>query len=218
MKAIVLSLSLLFAAPVFAQSAPVQLGVATFLAPAPEFDSLGGLGLALDARLQLNWLQLGATLETSRQQQLFISGLATDPGSNLDVRLLGQARISESGPVSMSLRLRSGVARLSGPDTNATRLASELALLATLSLQDRWQLRFGPMIGFDLEVSPTREVADQAQLLLASIGYSPRPGWLLFGSAEGGGSLGFNGDNSKVLARATFGLRVSLDGAAIELF
>ena len=203
----------------------LSIGASTYLAPAGEFDALGGGGFSLDGRWSFaRGLQLGATIEGSQAQQVFISGLALPGGRVLDARLVGLAPLYQSGPLTMGLRARSGASWLT--DLNAegglpgrgVRWVADLSLLASVELRGGWSLRAGPTIGVELEVSPTVEIADQAQLILAGVGYTPRPGVLLYSSVEGGGSLGFNGDNEKVLARATVGLRFDLGGKTLALF
>jgi hypothetical protein len=203
----------------------VSIGISSYLSPAGEFDALGGGGFSLDGRWVFDsGLQVGAMLEGSQVQQVFISGLALPGGRVLDARLVGLAPIYRTGPLAMSLRVRTGGSWLTdlkaeGNSPGAgVRWVADLSLLATVELRERWSLRAGPTIGIELEVSPTVEIADQAQLILAGVGYTPRAGLLLYSSVEGGGSLGFNGDNEKVLARATFGLRVDLGSKALSMF
>ena len=88
----------------------------------------------------------------------------------------------------------------------------EIALLAHVRLDRAWMFRAGAILGFDLEVSPTVDLADQTQLLTAGVGWAPEDDVMIYVSAEGGGSYGFNGDNGKVMARGTLGVRVALDG------
>jgi hypothetical protein len=203
----------------------VSVGLSTYLSPTGEFDALGGRGFSLDGRwVFVRGLQVGAMLEGSQAQQVFISGLALLGGRVLEARLVGLAPIYRTGPLAMSLRFRTGGSWLtdikaedSSPGTGI-RWVADLSLFASVELRERWSLRVGPTIGIELEVSPTVEMADQAQLILAGVGYTPRPGLLLYSNVEGGGSLGFNGDNEKVLARATLGLRIDLGSKARSMF
>lgn len=203
------------------ESTPAEfiVGAAAFLSPRDDFSGPTGGGGALDLRWQLpRGAQLGLTAEGSRQETVFISGKALPGGSVFDVRAVGLLPISSRGPLQISARARSGASWLrdQGPGgevtTRGVRTVSDLALLATVTHGERWQFQAGPVLGFAFELSPTVELADQAQLLLAGVGYRPAPNLLVVLDLEGGGSFGFNGDNAKVLARSTLGLRVALGG------
>lgn len=191
------------------------LGVATHGAES-------GPGVTLDARLVLpRGTQVGLHVTGEAFGTGHLSGQVTHDTASFEPSVLLLTPLVRTPGLELALRLRAG-GRFSyereAPRRQATRAVSEVAMLAHLRLRERGLLRLGPLVGIELEVSPTVELADQTLLIVLSGGYAVTPHALLFASMEGGGSYGFGGDNGKVILRGTIGLRVSLSGDARTAF
>jgi hypothetical protein len=183
-----------------------------------------GAVLSVDGRLSWDDVQVGAVLTGGARDAFYLGGYAEHEAGVLGGRLLVMGRLLEAGALRLDLRAGSGLsgtiaaADVQGPHRAAMRWSTELAMLAHVHIDPAWLLRLGAAATFELEVAPAVDVADQAALLLAGIGFAPAPELLVFAGGEVGGSYGFDGDNGKVVFRADLGVRVALDGDATAAF
>jgi hypothetical protein len=181
-----------------------------------------GPGLTLDGRLVLpRGAQVGLTLTGQAFGIGHFSGQTVHDVSSIEPGVVVLAPLVRAPGFELAFRFGAG-ARFSyeraGQRRQATRAVTEVAMLAHLRLRARGLVRVGALVGVELEVAPTVELADQTLMVVLSGGYAVAPRALLFASMEGGGSYGFGGDNGKVVLRGTVGLRVALSGDARTSF
>ena len=187
------------------------------------FDNTGG-GLALDGRYRFgSGAQLGLMGSGRALSKAYFGGQKVEGAAagQADALLLVPLR---RAALELDLRLTSGLRYAAdlGDDSlapdDAWRSVTELGCIAHVRLGARQLLRAGVILGFELELQPTQELADQTQLLSLGWGHAITPSTLLYGQVDAGGAYGFDGDNGKALIRGAFGLRLSFGGDAREGF
>lgn len=209
-------LAALSAAPAAAQES-VTVGAAASAREAP------GAELALDLRWRsAEGIQLGGVLDLGVRDAAYLGGHAEHGASSGGLGFVLLAPLTTHGPLTLDLRGVAGASYLRlfdapdgvshGQSDDAVRARLDLSMLAHVRLDAAWMLRLGITLGFDLEVTPTVDLADQSALLGAGIAFAPASDWMLHAQIEAGGSYGFDGDNGKVVVRGTLGVRVALDG------
>ncbi|WP_441289914.1 hypothetical protein ACSRUE_04315 [Sorangium sp. KYC3313] len=180
-----------------------------------------GGGLELDGRVRLaGGAQLGATASFWALDRAYMGGQTVRGASGASGAAVLLMPLVTHGPIELDLRLKTGFLALrdvgggtgGGGDAPASALrhVDELSMVAHVALGEAWLLRAGATVGFELELDPTTELADLAQVLTASAGYAVSEHVLLTLDASAGGSFGFNGDNGKFLLEGAFGARFAL--------
>lgn len=187
-------------------------GAAGVLRPTAAFDGVAAAGAQVDLRYRFaQGYQLGAVVEgLALPEEIFVGGEPTREGGSFAGRLLAMLPIAALGPLHFDFRLATGAALLRTAAQSSTRSLTEFAFLATMLLGERWMARAGAILAIELELSPGVEVANQAQLLSAGAGYALSPSYMVYALIDAGGSLGYDGDNAKVIVQATLGMRVAL--------
>jgi hypothetical protein len=141
-----------------------------------------------------------------------------------DATLIGLFPLLRATPLELDLRVGSGARYLRDvgwqgtPHESAVRWSSEVAILAHVRLGERGLFRAGAIIGADLELDPTVQLADQAAMLTVGVGHAITPRVLLYGNVDAGGTYGFDGDNGKTILRGALGLRMTFDADARTAF
>ncbi|WP_437743062.1 hypothetical protein WME73_48270 [Sorangium sp. So ce302] len=182
-----------------------------------------GGGLELDGRVRLaGGAQLGAAASFWALERAYMGGRTVPGASGASGAAVFLMPLVTHGPLELDLRLRTGFLALrdvgggngggssgGGGDAPASALRhiNELSMVAHVALGEAWLLRAGAAVGFELELDPTTELADLAQVLTAGAGYAVSEHVLLTLDASAGGSFGFNGDNGKFLLEGAFGAR-----------
>lgn len=196
--------------------ASVQGGAAVSVREAP------GAELALDLRHRsADGLEVGGLVEVGLRDAAYVGGQTEHGASSGGVGLVLLVPLTRQGPLSLELRGVAGASYLRlleaprAGSRDAARARLEVGMLAHVRLETAWLLRLGATLGFELEVAPTIDLADQTALLCAGIAFAPSSDWMLHAQLEGGGSYGFDGDNGKVIVRGTVGVRVAFDGAEV---
>lgn len=181
--------------------------------------------MALDGRYRFgSGVQLGLVGSGRVLSKAYFGGQKVEGAAagQADALLLVPLRIA--APLELDLRLTSGLRYAadlgddSGAHDDAWRSVTELGCIAHVRLGARQLLRAGVILGFELELQPTQELADQTQLLTLGLGHAITPSTLLYAQVDAGGAYGFDGDNGKALIRGAFGLRFSFGGDAREGF
>ena len=188
---------------------------ARWLAGASVNADLGGAGVALDGRYRFaSDVQLGLFVGGDLPGRAYLSGRPVDGVAGASAGLILLLPLVSSPRVKLFFRSFHGANALSelGGAARATRQTNDLGAFAHVRMTDKWLLRTGVRAGFELEVDPLIELADQTQLLTLGCGYSLAKGYLLYAEATTGGTFGFNGDNAKLIAEGLFGVRFSLPG------
>lgn len=182
-----------------------------------------GAELAVDLRWRSReGIQLGGVVELGARDAAYLGGHAEHGAASGGLGVVVLAPLVSSGPLTIDLRGLAGATYLrlfeavNGPSNDAVRARLDLSMLAHVRLDTAWLLRVGVTLGFDLEVTPTVELADQSTLLTAGIGFAPATDWMLHAQIDAGGTYGFDGDNGKVIVRGTVGVRVLFDGAEVR--
>jgi hypothetical protein len=209
---------IVWAAPALAQAQEtVLVGAAASVREAP------GGEFAADLRWRSrDGVQIGALLDVGGFDVGYLGGYAERGVLSGGLGVVFLAPLVQSGPLTLDLRGVAGAAYLGvleaarGPSSDALRARVELSMLGHVRLDPAWLLRFGATLGFDLEVTPTLDMADQAALVTAGLGFAPAPDWMLYAQVDAGGTFGFDGDNGKVILRGTAGVRVGLDGGEVR--
>ncbi|WP_437714051.1 hypothetical protein WMF45_48660 [Sorangium sp. So ce448] len=177
-----------------------------------------GGGLELDGRVRLaGGAQLGAAASFWALERAYMGGQTVTGASGASGAAVLLMPLVTHGPLELDLRLKTGFLALrdvgggdgEGGDAPASALrhVDELSMVAHVALGEAWLLRAGATVGFELELDPTTELADLAQVLTAGAGYAVSEHVLLTLDAGAGGSFGFNGDNGKFLLEGSFGAR-----------
>lgn len=177
-----------------------------------------GGGLELDGRVRLaGGAQLGAAASFWALERAYMGGRTVTGASGASGAAVFLMPLVTHGPLELDLRLKTGFLALrdvgegdgEGGDAPASALRhiDELSMVAHVALGEAWLLRAGAAVGFELELDPTTELADLAQVLTAGAGYAVSENVLLTLDASAGGSFGFNGDNGKFLLEGSFGAR-----------
>ncbi|WP_437797393.1 hypothetical protein [Sorangium sp. So ce693] len=177
-----------------------------------------GGGLELDGRVRLaGGAQLGAAASFWALERAYMGGQTVKGASGASGAAVFLMPLVTHGPLELDLRLRTGFLALrdiggrdgGGGDAPASALRhiDELSMMAHVALGEAWLLRAGATVGFELELDPTTELADLAQVLTAGAGYAVSEHVLLTLDAGAGGSFGFNGDNGKFMLEGSFGAR-----------
>ncbi|WP_438034156.1 hypothetical protein [Sorangium sp. So ce204] len=187
-----------------------------------------GGGLELDGRVRLSGgAQLGAAASFWALERAYMGGRTVTGASGASGAAVFLMPLVTHGPLELDLRLRTGFLALrdvgggdgggstgggstgGGGDAPASALrhVDELSMVAHVALGEAWLLRAGATVGFELELDPTTELADLAQVLTAGAGYAVSEHVLLTLDASAGGSFGFNGDNGKFLLEGSLGAR-----------
>jgi hypothetical protein len=202
----------LHASPARAQEVLAAASASVRESPGGEF--------AADLRVRFeDGLQLGLQVEGGVFDAVYPGGYSERGAGTLRGSGVVLARLLAAGELTLDFRLVTGArymrlfAASQGPSSEALRWTNELAVLTHVRLGDAWLLRVGAILGFDLELSPVVDLADQTQLLTLGVGWAPARDVMVFVSGDGGGSYGFDGDNAKVIFRGTLGVRVALDSA-----
>jgi hypothetical protein len=170
-----------------------------------------GGGIELDARMRLLCgVQLGAAFGLMGYERAYVSGQTVLGAGGLSGTAIFVAPVVTAHPVELDLRLESGVLAIDdfGQDVTALRQTDELGMFAHVHIGDLWLLRAGAIVGVEMEVDPTVDLADQTQLITLGVGYAISDHLLAYVDATGGGTFGFNGDNGKFVFEGSFGLRV----------
>jgi hypothetical protein len=182
-------------------------------------ESAGG---RLDARYRWeNGISLGLAVEGTALDHLFIGGFSERSGAGAGGTLSASFPMLQMGPLSLDLGLATGVAWLTdtddtkGPEDEALRSSTELSFHAHVLLGQRWLLRAGVILGFDLELG-SGELADQSQLLSVGAAFSATDWLMVVATMDAGGTFGFDGDNGKLIVRGTVGLRFDLEGGDVR--
>lgn len=182
--------------------------------------SNAGAGLSADAGWRFaGGQQLGIAVVGEGLGTAHLGGRVARGVSASDARAFTLLPLLTARAFELDLRLASGVRYLRDlgaleSHRDALRSTTELALLAHVDLGERYLLRTGVLLGFDLELSPTTSLADQAQSLTLGVGRVLGASTLLYASVDAGGSYGFDGDNGKAILRGALGLRFPLGGDA----
>ncbi len=167
-----------------------------------------GSGLELDGRYGFrSGVQLGVLGALGYAHRSYISGQPVDDVVLTRGALVLLVPTIADGPAQLFLRFVHGAMVLSTESADAVRQTNEVGAFAHLSLGTRSLLRAGVVLGADLEVSPTAELADQYQGLTAGYGYAASRGVLVYADVAGGSTFGFNGDNGKVYYGGSLGVR-----------
>ncbi|WP_437326449.1 hypothetical protein [Sorangium sp. So ce381] len=177
-----------------------------------------GGGLELDGRVRLaGGAQLGAAASFWALERAYMGGQTVTGASGASGAAVFLMPLVAHGPLELDLRLKTGFLALrdvggdggGGGDAPASALRhiDELSMMAHVALGEAWLLRAGATVGFELELDPTTELADLAQVLTAGAGYAVSERVLLTLDASAGGSFGFNGDNGKFMLEGSFGAR-----------
>ena len=170
-----------------------------------------GSGLELDGRYGFSsGVQLGVLGALGYAHRSYISGQAVDDVVLTRGALMLLVPTTADGPARLFLRFVHGATVLSTESADAVRQTNEIGAFAHLSLGARSLLRAGVVLGADLEVSPTVELADQYQGLSAGYGYAVSRGVLVYADVAAGSTFGFNGDNGKVYYGGSLGVRLYL--------
>ena len=186
--------------------------------------SNSGAGLSADAGLRFaGGQQLGIALASEGLWTAHLGGQVAKGVSASEARAFTLLPLLTARNLELDLRLSSGARYLrdvGGLETHrdALRSTTELALLAHVRLGERYLLRTGVLLGFDLELSPTTSLADQSQSLSVGLGRTLGASTLLYAHVDAGGSYGFDGDNGKAIVRGALGLRFPLGGDARTAF
>ncbi|WP_437575462.1 hypothetical protein [Sorangium sp. So ce887] len=172
-----------------------------------------GGGVELDGRVRLaGGAQLGAVASFWALDRAYIGGQTVKGASDVSGAAVVLMPLVTHGQLELDLRLRSGFLALhdvGGGDGAASgiRHFDELSMIAHVALGDVWLLRAGALLDFELELDPTTDLADLAQVLTAGAGYAVSENVLLTLDASAGGTFGFNGDNGKFILEGSFGAR-----------
>lgn len=173
-----------------------------------------GGGIELDARARFaGGIQLGAVVGMTAFERAYVSGRPGFGAGAVSAEGIFVAPLVVAAPIELDLRLQSGVLAIDdfGEDRAiALRQINELGMFAHVSVADHWLLRCGAVLGVELELQPTVDLADQSQLISLGVGYELTDHLLAYVDATGGGTFGFNGDNGKLLLEGSFGLRLPL--------
>lgn len=152
-------------------SAPARADDVLMTASASMRESPGG-EFAVDLRLRReDGLQLGLQVEGGVFNAVYLGGYSEHGAGTLRGSGVLLARVLAAGDLTLDLRVVTGARFMrlfeasQGPSREALRWTNEVAMLAHVRLGDAWLLRVGAILGFDLEVSPTVDIADQTQLL-----------------------------------------------------
>ncbi|WP_437809777.1 hypothetical protein [Sorangium sp. So ce1078] len=200
--------------------APRDKGAARTVPPETRFvlgsrligRSTGG-GLELDGRVRFaGGAQLGAAASFWALDRAYIGGQTVKGASGASGAALFLMPLVTHDPIELDLLLRTGFLALhdvGGGDApaSAIRHFDELSMMAHVALGDTWLLRAGAIVDFELELDPTMDLADLAQVVTAGAGYAVSEHVLLTLDASAGGTFGFNGDNGKFILEGSFGAR-----------
>lgn len=170
-----------------------------------------GSGVELDGRYAFrSGAQLGVLGSLVRAPRHYISGLPVDDVVLSRGALLLLVPRTTEGSARLFLRFVHGAATLSAEGILAVRQTNEVGAFAHLTWGTRNLLRAGVVLGAELEVAPTFELADQYQGLTAGYGYAVSPAVLVYGDGAAGSTFGFDGDNGKVYYGGSLGVRLTL--------
>lgn len=175
-----------------------------------------GGGFAFDVRARFaSGVQVGVDVAASAHEHAFMSGQRVNDVGTLGGTAIFLLPLVFAGPLEFDLRAESGLSALYGlgdVSTSALRQVNELGMVAHVALGRRWLFRAGALLGFELEVRPTTDLADQSQLLTAGLGVAILDDLLLHTDVTGGGTYGFDGDNGKFIFEGTLGVRYPFGG------
>lgn len=180
-----------------------------------------GGGVELDVRAWFpGGVQLGVAIGAYANERAYLSGQPVLGVAGFTATGLFLAPLVTHAPLTLDLRVESGVAVLDdvggpgatlvGAPRTAVRQTNEIALVAHALVGDRWLFRGGALLGVELEIGDDVALADQTQLLTVGAGYALGDHALLYGELTGGGSYGFDGDNGKFLFEGAIGVRFPL--------
>lgn len=184
----------------------LTLGARTFAR-----DSGGGVELDLRHRFHFGF-ELGAELHGSYLEKGYLSGQPVTPVLAAGGGLVLLLPALSSDRIDLFFRYVPGVARLDGVDRDATALrqTNEIGAFGHVLLGHNSLIRTGVLLGVDLEVDPTVDLADQSQLLTLGYGHALSEHLLCYADVTAGGTFGFNGDNGKAIVEASLGFRIPL--------
>lgn len=173
------------------------------------FGQNNGSGLELDGRYGFrSGVQLGLLGSLGYAPHGYMSGQPIDDAVLSRGALVLVVPTTTAGPLQLFLRLVHGATVLSAESADAVRQTNEVGAFAHLSLGRESLLRLGVVLGADLEVWPTVELADQYQGLTGGYGYALSRAVLVYGEGAVGSTFGFNGDNGKVYYGGSLGVRL----------
>ncbi|MEM9192687.1 MAG: hypothetical protein AAGF12_26170 [Myxococcota bacterium] len=187
-----------------AQDAAVGVG-----ARASNFEAGG----EFDVRLRWDrGYQLGLTLRGARTFETFVGGFAEDDGASFEAIAHGILPLAQRDGFEVGLRTGLGVRQLlvdeaQGPDDSATRWSLDTGPIVALHLGEAFTLRLGWTLLFELELTPTTDVADLGQRITIGGLVSLGGGVSVYADVGALGTFGFSGDNGKFIFDGSLGLR-----------
>ena len=213
---LVLAMASLSAAPARAEPLRLVAGGAVQVNESP------GISGNLDFRLVFGGgVQLGLALRAGALDRAYPGGYAERGAIEYGGAAVALFPLLKHGALALDLRTVVGATQLSLSDAQphdaATRLNVELAMFARVTLSELLTLRVGAVLGYDQELSPSAETADQSQRLTVGLLVHPAPTWAVYALVDGGGTYGFDGDNAKMMVRGELGVRVALGGDVLPL-
>jgi hypothetical protein len=200
-----------FPSPATASAVDDPTNPAGFVGGARSFLQRSGAGLELDGRYRFaSEFELGLVVEGAYLDKGYLSGYVVSPALAGSAGLVLLLPAATSGPLDLFVRCVPGVAWLEGIDAgrSAVRQTNEIGIFGHVLLGRRGLLRAGVILGVELELDPTVDLADQSQAVALGYGYAVADQWLLYGDVTAGGTYGFNGDNGKAILEASLGVRV----------
>ena len=175
-----------------------------------------GSNQEIGAAATVGW-QASATTRLGLQLGLFdirtayIAGFAVDSGTAGHARVGIERTVATSGQLRMSLAAHTGA----GFVTTSEMQAEDTAVLATTALgfyadaaiTKRVGIRVGTNMPLDIAISPTFDVAQIGNTLVAGVRYRMTDGIDVFAHTEAGGVFGYGGDGPKWRASAVAGIQ-----------
>jgi hypothetical protein len=175
------------------------------------FGQNSGSGLELDGRYRFrSGVVLGALGSAAYADHHYVSGQNVDDVVLSRGAFLLLFPIKTAANAQMFVRFVHGATALGAEGTQALRQTNEVGAFGHVTWGERNLFRAGVVLGADLEVAPTVELADQYQGLTVGYGYAVSRAVLIYGDGATGSTYGFNGDNGKIYFGGSLGVRLVL--------
>jgi hypothetical protein len=188
---------------------------AGFVAGARSFFRSLGAGVEFDGRYRFeSEVELGLRLQGAYLDEGYLSGHTVSPVATGGAGLVVLFPVTSSGPLDLFARYVPGLAFLEGveDDASAVRQTNEFGAFGHVMIGTHGLLRVGAILGVDLEIDPTTDLADQSQAITLGYGHAFGESWLLYADVTSGGTFGFNGDNGKAILEGSIGVRIPVSG------